>query len=160
DFFTAQDVGSLLYLEEKELRGVKPWASGEKNVPVGALRRSDSKVYRAASVPSSMGSMGTPFYLTGGTRPIHDVGRAFDGPQDVKDDGVSGCAVGVGWASVHNTLGLVQATTYVNAREVKATVIERIPDSIGGSLPTPSNTWTLSGNGSTVQFSIAGATSY
>lgn len=160
DFFAAQDVGSLLYLEEKELRGVKPWASGEKNVPVGALRRADSKVYRVASVPSALGSMGTPFYLTGGTRPIHDVGRAFDGPQDVKDDGVNSYAVGVEWEFVHNTFGLVQITSYVNAREVRATVIERIPDSIVGSLPTPSNTWTMSGNGSTVQFAIAGATSH
>lgn len=159
DFFTPEMVGSLLYLEEKELRGVKPWASGEKNVPVGALRRSDSKVYRAASVPSAMGSMGTPFYLTGGTRPIHDVGRAFDGPQDVKDDGVNSYAVGVEWEFLHNTFGLVEITGYTNARQVRAVVIERVPSSLVGTAPAPANTWTFSGDGSTVQYSIAGATS-
>lgn len=159
DYFTNSMTGSLLYMEEKELRGVKPWASGEKNVPVGALRRSDSKVFRVASVPSSLGSMGTPFYLTGGTRPVHDVGRAFDGPQDVKDDGVNSYAVGVEWEFLHNTFGLVQISEFINAREVKAVVIERIPDSIVGTTPSPANTWTLSGNGSTTQFTISGATS-
>jgi hypothetical protein len=160
DYFTSDMVGSLLYLEEKELRGVKPWASGEKNIAVGTLRRSDSKVYRVASVPSNKGSMGTPYHLTGGSRPVHDVGRAFDGPQDVKDDGVNSYAVGVEWEFVHNTFGLLQITSYVNAREVRATVIERIPDSCVGSLPSPSNTWTFSGNGSQVEFDITGAGSY
>lgn len=159
DTFTADMVGSLLYVEEKELRGVKPWASAEKDVPVGALRRSDSKVYRCVSVPSNKGSKGTPYYVSGNVRPIHDSGRAFDGPQDVKDDGVNTYAVGVEWEFLHNTFGILQIQAYTDARHVQAVVIERIPDSIVGTAPIPANTWTLSGDGVTKTFSIPGATS-
>lgn len=158
DVFTNTMVGSLLYMEEKELRGVKPWASAERNVPIGATRRSDAKVYRAVSTPSSLGSMGTPYYVTGGVRPVHDVGRAFDGPQDVKDDGVNSYAVGVEWQFLHNTFGILKIQEYIDARTVKAVAIERIPDSLVGTAPTPSNEWDFTGDGS-VTFSITGAAS-
>jgi len=158
--FTIDMVGSLLYLEEKELRSVKPWVAAEKNVPVGALRRSDSKVYRCVSVPTSLGSMGTPYYVAGGVRPVHDVGRAFDGPQDIKDDGVNSYAVGVEWEYVHGGFGLVQITGYTDQYTVTGTVIERIPDGIVGTVPPPAaGPWTFSGDGTTLQFSIPGATS-
>ena len=159
DTFTAEMVGSLLYVEEKELRGVKPWASAEKNVPVGALRRSDSKVYRCVSIPPSLGSKGAPYWVAGNVRPVHDSGRAFDGPQDVKDDGVNSYAVGVEWEFLHNTFGILQVQAYTDARHVQAVVIERVPDSIVGTAPAPANSWTFSGDGSTKVFSIAGALS-
>ncbi|CAA2366755.1 hypothetical protein [Xanthomonas phage Olaya] len=159
DTFTADMVGSLLYVEEKELRGVKPWASAEKNVPVGALRRSDSKVYRCVSIPPSLGGKGTPYWVAGNVRPIHDSGRAFDGPQDIKDDGVNSYAVGVEWEFLHNTFGILQVQSYTDARHVQAVVIERVPDSIVGTAPAPANSWTFSGDGSTKVFSITGALS-
>ena len=160
DTFNADMVGSLIYAEEKELRGVKPWASAEKNVPLGALRRSDSKVYRASSIPSSLGSKGTPYYVAGGVRPIHDTGRAFDGPQDIKDDGVNSYAVGVEWEFVHNTFGILKITAYTDARTVTAEVVERLPDSIVGLLPAPAGTWTFNGVAAQVVYPIVGATSF
>lgn len=159
DTFTATMVDSLIYVEEKELRGVKPWASAEKNVPVGALRRSDSKVYRCVSIPSSIGSKGVPYWVAGGVRPVHDDGRAFDGPQDVKDDGVNSYGVGVEWEFLHNTFGIMKVTGYLTARSVEAVVIERLPDSIKGLAPSPAGSWTFSGDGTTVAFAITGATS-
>lgn len=159
DVFTVNMVGSLIYLEEQDLRDVKPWASAEKNVPVGALRRSDSKVYRCVSIPGSLGSKGTPYWVAGNLRPVHDEGRAFDGPQDVKDDGVNSYAVGVEWEFLHNNFGIARITGFINERSVNATVIERLPDSITGSPPTPGGTWTLTGDGVTKTFDITGATS-
>lgn len=159
DTFTAEMVGSLLYVEEKELRGVKPWASAEKNVPVGALRRSDSKVYRCVSIPASRGSKGDPYWVAGNVRPVHDTGRAFDGPQDIKDDGVNSYAVGVEWEFLHNTFGILQVQAYTNPKSVQAVVIERVPDSIVGTAPAPANSWTFSGDGSTKVFNITGALS-
>lgn len=159
DTFTAEMVGSLLYVEEKELRGVKPWTSAEKNPAVGALRRSDSKVYRCVSVPVLGGGSGTPYYVTGPVRPVHDVGRAFDGPQDVRFDGVNDYAVGVEWEFLHNTFGTLKILEYTSTTSVKAVVIERIPDSIVGVAPAPVNTWTISGDGVTTVFPIAGAAS-
>lgn len=157
DTFTSLMVGSMLYMEEKELRGIKPWASGEKNVPAGALRRSDSKVYRASSVPSVVGPA---YYVSGGVRPVHDTGRAYDGPQDVKSDGVNNYTVGVEWEFLHNTFGIVEITSFVNAKQVNAVVVERVPDSIVGTLPAPTTTWTFSGTGALLVFSVTGATSF
>lgn len=159
DTFDPSQVGDLIYMEEKELRGVKPWASAEKNVPVGALRRSDSKVYRAVAIPSSLGGKGTPYWVAGNVRPVHDSGRAFDGPQDVKDDGVNSYAVGVEWEFLHNTFGVARVTEYVSPTQVKAVVIEQLPGSVVGTAPTPEESWEFSGDGATVTFPLTGATS-
>lgn len=156
DTFDPAMVGGLIYLEEKELRGVKPWASAEKNVPLGALRRSDQKVCRASEVPVVVGPA---YYITGATRPVHSSGRGYDGPQDIKNDGVNNYTVGVEWEFVHNTFGIVQITAVTDARTATALVIERVPDSIVGTAPSPGNTWTFSGDGVTTQFSTPGSTS-
>lgn len=159
DVFTENMVGSLIYMEEQELRGVKPWTAGEKNPDVGQLRRSDSKVYRLSSRPIIGGGAGTPYWITGPNKPTHDSGRAFDGPQDVKNDNVNDYAVGVEWEFLHNTFGILRITGYINPKTVSATVIERLPDSVAGTAPTPGNTWNRTGDGSTVTFSIPGAVS-
>lgn len=156
DTFHPDMVGGLIYLEEKELRGVKPWASAEKNVPLGSLRRSDQKVFRASEVPVVVSPA---YYITGSSRPTHSSGRAYDGPQDIKNDGVNNYTVGVEWEFVHNTFGIVQITSVTDARTAKAIVIERIPDSIVGTAPSPGNTWTFSGDGVDTTFAITGAVS-
>lgn len=156
DTFDPAMVGGLIYLEEKELRGVKPWASAEKNVPLGALRRSDQKVYRASEVPVVVSPA---YYITGSSRPTHSSGRAYDGPQDIKNDGVNNYTVGVEWEFVHNTFGIVQITAVTDAKTATATVIERVPDSIVGTAPSPGNTWTFSGDGVDTTFAITGAVS-
>lgn len=158
--FTPEMVGSLLYLEEKELRSVKPWVAGEKNVALNELRRSDQKVYRCVGVPNVAGGAGTPYYLCGSVRPTHDLGRAFDGPQDTKNDGVNDYKVGVEWEYVHGGFGLLRIIGYSSPTSVSAQVIERVPDSIVGTAPSPvAGPWTLSGNGSQTTFTISGASS-
>jgi hypothetical protein len=160
DVFTSTMIGSLIYMEEKELRGIKPWVNGEKNPPLGTIRRSDEKVYKLVGIPSNLGSKGTDkYYLTGGTRPVHESGRAFDGPQDVKDDGVNSYATGVEWEFLHNTFGILRIQSVTDARTATAVVIERLPDSVAGALPTPGATWSFTGNGSQTVFNITGATS-
>ncbi|OBU70456.1 hypothetical protein A9K58_00450 [Stenotrophomonas maltophilia] len=159
DVFSEAMVGSLVYMEEQELRGVKPWVAAEKNVPLNAYRRSDQKVYRCVSVPDLAGLSGTPYYVCGSVRPVHDSGRAFDGPQDVKFDNVNDYVVGVEWEYVHGGFGILKIDSFITAKQVNATVIERIPDSITGTAPTPGATWNLTGNGTTTTFAIAGATS-
>lgn len=159
DTFNADMVGSLIYVEEKELRTVKPWEPLERNVPVpGTERRSDGKVYvSTAKAPAATG--GTPYNITGNTRPTHETGRAWDGPCDARNDGVNGYSVGVEWEYRHSGYGIVKITGFTNAKSVSGTVVARIPTSIIGSAPTPANSWTFSGNGSTKVFSITGASS-
>lgn len=163
DVFDPAMVGSYVYLEEKELRSVKPWEPLERNVPVNTQRRSDGKVYRASAVAGTGGlSGGTPYYITGNTRPTHEIGRAWDGPgasSDARNDGVNAYRVGVEWEYVHGGYGIVKITGYNNARSVNGVVVARIPDAIVGTAPSPGSTWTLSGTGVAVTFAVAGATS-
>jgi hypothetical protein len=149
--FTANMVGGLLYFEEKELRAVKPWTPLEKNIGVGTLRRSDGKVYRCASVPSVTSPA---YYICGNDRPIHEVGRAFDGPQDVRNDGVNNYTVGVEWEYLHGSFGIAKITGYTSAYAVTGVVVERIANSIIGTAPAPGGSWTFNGDGSTVTFSL------
>ena len=159
DTFTPEMVGSLLYVEEKELRSVKPWTPLEKNVPNGTLRRSDGKVYKATDHASG-GSAGTPYYICGNTRPTHDQGRAWDGPADVRSDGVNDYAVGVEWAFLRNTFGILKITEYTSATSVQAVVIERVPETVVGTAPAPvGGPWTFDGDGTTKVFSVTGASS-
>lgn len=158
--FTANMVGSLIYMEPQELRGTKPWEPGERNVAVGQLRRSDFKVYKCVSVPSTSGLAGSnPYYVCGATRPTHESGRAYDGPQDSRSDGTNGYKVGVEWEYVHGGYGIARITGYTSPTSVSATVIKRLPAECVGGVGSPATTWTLSGDGTTVQFTITGASS-
>ena len=129
--------GSLVYLEEQELRNTKPWEPGERNVAVGVYRRSDFKTYKCVSVPSASGLAGTPYYLTGAVRPVHESGRAFDGPQDSRTDGTNGYKVGVEWEYVHGGFGIVKINTYVSPYSVTGSVLRRLPDSCVGGVGSP-----------------------
>lgn len=153
DVFLPEHVGGLLYLEEQELRDIAPWEPAQKNVSVGALRRSDGKVYKASAVSS-----GGTYYVTGSVRPVHESGRAWDGGKDVRSDGVNNYTVGVEWEYIHAGYGVVKLTGYTNAKTMTGLVLKRCPDSIVGN-PTSARDWTFSGNGSTKVFSITGAVS-
>jgi hypothetical protein len=160
EVFTDKMVKGLIYFEEKELRSVKPWTPLERNITLGAQRRSDGKVYRAVSVPNLGSLPGAPYSVCGNDRPVHEVGRAFDGPQDVRNDGVNGYVVGIEWEYLHGAFGIVQITEYVSAFSVKGVVVERLADSIVGTAPAPVHApWVFSGDNVDMTFSVAGATS-
>lgn len=157
DMFTEDMVGALVYLEEPELRSIKPWEPAAKNIPDGEYRRSDGKVYKAVSHQTG-GSAGTPYYITGNIRPSHDNGRAFDGSGDVRNDGVNDYAVGVEWEYLHSGFGIVKITEFVDEKTVNGEVQSRVPESCvtsGGGIPV--NTWTFTGDDIEVEFDITGA---
>src|SRR3546814_540252 len=112
DLFTAGMVESLVSLEPKALGNIKPWVQGERtpNLVQGALRRSDGKVYRASNVPSAGGS---PNYTeTGNVRPIHEIGKEWDGPGDSRTFDTINYVVGVEWEYQHSGYGIVEITTF------------------------------------------------
>lgn len=149
--FSANMIGGLIYFEEKELRAVKPWTPLERTVTVGTTRRSDGKVYRCASVPSVSGGQ---YYICGNDRPVHEIGRAFDGPQDKRNDGVNDYFVGVEWEYLHGAFGIVKITGFTSATSVTGVVIERLPASIIGTSPAPGGTWAKNGDGATKVFNL------
>ena len=155
---TYQGHRTQVYLEEKELRSVRPWEPLDRSVTIGTTRRSDGKTYRAVTVTPASGA-GTPYTITGNSRPTHEVGRAWDGPGDSRSDGVNSYAVGVEWEYVDSGYGIVKLTEYVSPTQMKGVVISTIPQSIVGTAPSPANQWTLSGDASAVTFPIAGASS-
>lgn len=158
--FTAAMVNSLMYFEEKELRSVFPWTPLERNIALGNQRRSDGKVYRAVSIPNLGGLPGTPYSICGNDRPVHEIGRAFDGPRDVRNDGVNGYAVGIEWEYVHGSFGIVKIDEFISTNEVRGVVVERLADSIVGTSPAPvAGPWTFTGNAVTKIFATPGALS-
>lgn len=159
EIFTTNMVGSYMYFEEKELRTVKPWTPLERDIALNDQRRSDGKVYRAVSVPSLSGLPGTPYSVCGNDRPIHEIGRAFDGPQDVRNDGVNGYVVGIEWEYLHGSFGIVQITGFTSTTVVTGVVIERLADSIVGTVPVAVGSWTATGDYIDKTFSVAGAVS-
>lgn len=155
DIFSTDLVGSLVYLEQKDLTGTRPWEPGERGVSVGAQRRSDGKTYRASSVPALGGAT---WLQTGANKPVHESGKAWDGPGDTRTSGTDSYIVGVEWEYLHSGFGIVLITEFVSATEVNGIVVKRVPDSCVGGVSV-GTTWNLLGDGVTKTFAIAGAAS-
>jgi hypothetical protein len=154
--FSANAVGTLVYLEQKDLTGTRPWEVGERDVVVGVQRRSDGKTYRASAVPATPSG---GWIQTGANKPVHESGKAWDGPGDTRDTGTNDYTVGVEWEYLHSGYGIVQITGYTSPTQVTGVVTKRLPDAVVGGIGSPANTWTLSGDGTTKTFALAGATS-
>lgn len=149
--FTPEMVGSLFYVEEKDLRGQRPWEVSWRSVTVGTLTRSDGKVYRCSSVPSTPSG---GWIQTGSVRPVHDSGRAWDGPGDTRTTGTTNYAVGVEWEYMHSGFGIVLITGYISPTQVNASVTSRIPASCVGGIGGGTSTWNFVGDGSTLVFPL------
>lgn len=152
DMFTANAIGSLLYIESKNLGQVKPWVVGDRSVAVGDQRRNDGKTYKATDIPAA----GT-WHETGPRAPIHDTGRTWDGAGDTKTNGVDTWSVGIEWEYVDSGYGVVKIIGVTNARTATAEVQKRLPQQVVGGAGAVGLSWTLSGDGVTTVFSIVGA---
>ena len=150
--FTANAVGSLFYLETKDLGQIKPWVVGDRSVAVGALRRSEGKTYRAVTVPG----VGT-WHETGPRQPIHEAGRAWDGTGDSRTNGADTWSVGIEWEYVDSGYGVVQITSVTTPQQATGLVTKRLPAQVVGGGGAASSTWNLTGDGTTQTFPIPGA---
>lgn len=155
DIFTADMVGLLLYMEAKSLGQVKPWQQGDRAVTVGTIRRSDGKSYKATQVAT-----GGTWVESGSFRPVHQQGREWDGPGDTRTNGTQTWAVGIEWEYLDSGYGIVLLTGWTNATTMTGVVQRTLPGGVVGGLGAPATTWTFSGDGVDMTFSVAGATSY
>jgi hypothetical protein len=151
DIFTANSIGSLFYIENKNLGQVKPWVVGDRDVALNALRRSDGKTYRAVTIPA----VGT-WHETGPRQPVHEAGRAWDGAGSSKTNGVDTWSVGIEWEYVDGGYGVVQILSLNSASSVQALVTKRLPEQVVGGPGGATNTWPLVGDGVTRTFSLPG----
>lgn len=107
--FQAGHVGSLFYLESRDVNAVPGWEVG-KAITVGVRRRSDNKTYEALTAAT-----------TGTNRPVHTEGALIDGD------------TGVQWEYRDAGYGYVRITGYTSPTVVTATVIDRLPSQVVGS---------------------------
>ena len=149
--FSSNMVGMLVYLENNNLSSIKPWTAGEKDVPVGTFRRNAGKTYLCVDV-----STGGTYRLTGGNAPQHDKGSEWDGPGDVRNDGTNTYSVGVLWQYVDSGYGIARITSYVNDTTVNAVVTKQMPAGVVGGAGSPAHSWSMTGDGVTITFPLAG----
>jgi len=149
--FTASMVGQLVYLENSNTSFYKPWTAGEKAVSVGTIRRNAGKTYQCTAV-----STGGTYLLTGGNAPQHDQGAEWDGPGDVRNDGTNTYSVGVLWQYIDAGYGIAKITAYGSSTSVSAVVTKRMPAGVVGGAGSPAHSWSLTGDGTTKTFAIAG----
>ncbi|OZA30201.1 MAG: hypothetical protein B7X92_16310, partial [Novosphingobium sp. 17-62-9] len=115
--FSAGHVGSLFRIEAKDFSDIPAWEALAKDVAIGNLRRSDGKVYSAATAG-----------VTGSVPPTHDSGTEWDGSNTKQhnDDG----PFGVKWTYLHDRFGIAQITAVAgDGLSCTATVLRRFPGS-------------------------------
>lgn len=159
NIFTADQVGSLFYLEQKNLALIPPWEPNKKLADdtgntLGAKRRSDGKTYVCvtAFVPSS----GKEAW-TGTVRPIHEKGTVSDGDGNALNVDLVERA-GVAWEYRDSGFGIVRITGFTSATQVTAEVLRALPDACVGGATTGLGPFTDTGDGVTTTLAIPLAT--
>lgn len=108
--FQAAHVGSLFYLESRDLNAISAWEVGH-TVAAGERARSDGKTYEALNASK-----------TGTSKPVHTEGALFDGNPTA-----------VQWQYRDAGYGYVRITAFTNSTTVTGTVIDRLPSQVVGS---------------------------
>lgn len=120
--FVAGHVGELFRIEAKDFSDIPAWEAGIDGVLVGAMRRSDGKVYTAATAGR-----------TGTVQPTHTEGTEWDGSsvgQDVNTKPATG-VYGVKWTYRHDRFGIVRITTIGGGGTTAGgDVLRTLPDSV------------------------------
>lgn len=107
--FQAGHVGSLFYLESKDLNAIPAWEVGH-TVSIGERARSDGKTYEALNAAK-----------TGTSRPVHTEGALYDGnPTSVQ------------WLYRDAGYGYVRITGFTSSTVVTADVVDRLPSQVVG----------------------------
>ena len=117
--FLAGHVGAPFKIEAADFSTIPAWEVGIDGVAVGSKRRSDGKVYVAASAGR-----------TGTSQPIHTSGTEWDGSQSGTDINGKG-PFGVRWTYLHDRYGTVMITAIAgDGFSATADVVRRLPDSL------------------------------
>lgn len=123
--FNASHVGSLFYLESREVNSIPAWEVNQR-ITAGMRRRSDGKTYEALTT-------GT----TGTNRPVHTEGALFDGGPAQPEVGTVGSPdykaavpVSVQWQYRDPGYGYVRITGVTSPTAASAYVVDRLPSEV------------------------------
>lgn len=120
--FTANDVGTSIYLEQQDSEGIKSWTA-RAAVAIGHVRRWEGNIYICTDkgAPSDA--------ATGDNPPVHTEGRAWDGNlTSVPNDDFG--PLGAEWEYLHSGWGVAQITGFTSTTVVSANVIKRLPQNV------------------------------
>ncbi|OWT68090.1 MULTISPECIES: hypothetical protein [unclassified Achromobacter] len=122
DIFTADHVGTLLYLESKDYSAVPPWQPGKviaatDQNPYGTLRRVDQRVYMCVTDLTNTEDL--PI-ITGTQTLTHTSGNAWDG--DGNPVASVAYKAGVEWQFMHPGYVVLKITDIINARAAHVTI--------------------------------------
>lgn len=116
--FLPGHVGSPFRLEALDFSGVPAWEPGFDGIKIGVKRRSDGKVYLAASAGR-----------TGSIQPTHGRGTEYDGTasgRDINDK----AAGGIRWTYLYDRQGQGVITAVTGPTSARMTVERRLADSL------------------------------
>jgi len=101
--FSADDIGTSFYMEQKDGTGIKTWNAGQK-VALNDVRRYEGNYYRCTAVPAGAKPG------TGNNPPVHTEGAFWDGggTDDSTTDDLS--STGVEWTYLHSGYGWATIT--------------------------------------------------
>lgn len=99
--FTADDIGTSFYMEQKDAAGVKTWQV-QTDTAGGSYRKYEGNYYLATGVGGTS--------RTGASPPVHTEGRVWDGPAGSSSDLAKSDGDGVEWEYRHSGYGWVKIT--------------------------------------------------
>ncbi|MCD0419480.1 hypothetical protein LOC51_19875 [Rubrivivax sp. JA1024] len=105
--FSADMVGGVMRLDDRDLSLTPGWSAAEDSVPAGAQRRWNGNVYQAMVTAAA-----------GVNAPVHTEGD------------VSAGAGKQTWRYLHSGYGIVRITAFTSVNSVTADVVKRLPDSV------------------------------
>ena len=133
--FTANMVGSFMFLEPADLSSVLPWLPGQEFLhptsPLNAVRRSDGKTYKCTTVGAATTGK---VWRTGADKPVHTYGTQADGDYSARV-GTNIEREGLDWQFVDTGFGYVKITGFTNSTTVTAVVqgVNPLPAGVVGS---------------------------
>ena len=118
--FTANMVGSFVYLEPADLSSILPWTAGQEYyvAPFGTKRRSDGKTYNCTTLGAPTA---TKAWRTGADKPVHTYGTQADGDYSPRI-GTNIEREGLDWQFVDTGFGYVKITGFTSSTQVTAVV--------------------------------------
>jgi hypothetical protein len=117
--FLAGHVGAVFRLEAKDFSDIPAWEVGIDGIVIGSKRRSDGRVYVAASAGR-----------TGSVQPTHSRGTEWDGMATGNDINANP-AGGVKWTYLHDRFGVGTITAVAgDGLSATVTVTRQLPDSV------------------------------
>lgn len=101
--FTADDIGTAFYMEQKDAAGVKTWAV-QQRIAANDIRKYEGNYYKATTVPAGS------WPATGDHPPVHTEGAVWDGGGTDDSTSDNATSTGVEWTYLHSGYGWAKIT--------------------------------------------------